>query len=299
MPLDYPIAGDRIRYANDKSPETYEVSIPVANSKGQGIPGLKVKVSVDRGTAIDAVTDGSGCVTVTVSKGPHSVAVDVCDTPVYVNNYSGSGTVTTRTGYCEFAFKADAQDPYEDVKAGSWSWTAISWAKTSGILKDVEGTSFEPSRAATRAEAVTFLWRLAGGKQTDYIIPFSDVPEDASYREAVRWAASEGIVQGRGAGFDPDGAVTREELAVMIYRYEQKLGGGFTGAWMFPLTNPDALDVSSWADEAMHWCVMNGIVSGGNAGKLTPRAEATREQAVAMLSRYAGLKLSTKAVGLC
>ena len=74
----------------------------------------------------------------------------------------------------------------------------------------------------------------------------------------------------------------------MLYRYEQKQGGGFIGAWMFLLDYPDALTVSSWADEAMHWCVMNGII-GGSDGLLLPQAEATRAQLVAVLSRYAQL----------
>ena len=72
----------------------------------------------------------------------------------------------------------------------------------------------------------------------------------------------------------------------MLYRYEQRSGGGFTGDWMFNLDFVDAVDVSDWAYEAMCWCNMNGIVQGKGDGILDPRGKATRAEAAALLMRF-------------
>ena len=86
-------------------------------------------------------------------------------------------------------------------------------------------------------------------------------------------------------GTNPTASVTREQLATMLYRYAQSKGKGFTGAWMFLLDYPDATNVSEWADEAMHWCVMKEIVNGVGENKLAPQGTATRAQIVTMLHR--------------
>ena len=85
--------------------------------------------------------------------------------------------------------------------------------------------------------------------------------------------------------FNPNGAVTREQLATMLYRYAQHKGQGFTGLWSFPLDYPDASSVSEWAYEAMCWMTMNGVINGMN-GKLAPASGATRAQVATMLMRY-------------
>ena len=83
--------------------------------------------------------------------------------------------------------------------------------------------------------------------------------------------------------------MTREQLATILYRYAQSKGQGFKGSWMFLLDFPDAGDVSEWADEAMHWMVMNDIINGMGDGTLNPGGEATRAQVATMLMRYKAL----------
>jgi hypothetical protein len=80
--------------------------------------------------------------------------------------------------------------------------------------------------------------------------------------------------------------VTREQLAAILYRYAQAQGKGFTGDWDFPLDYSDAADVSDWADEAMHWMTMHGIINGMGDGTLAPKAEATRAQIATMFMRF-------------
>ena len=115
---------------------------------------------------------------------------------------------------------------------------------------------------------------------------FDDVEMHGDLALAVRWAVGEGIVKGYGNGkFGPDDPVTREQMATMLYRNAQALGQGFQGLWYFPLDYPDADRISDWADEAMHWCVMKGILIGTGKG-LEPKATATDEQLALVLARW-------------
>ncbi len=87
--------------------------------------------------------------------------------------------------------------------------------------------------------------------------------------------------------FGPNDAITREQLAAMLYRYEQKRGsGGFTGAWMFLLDFADREEVSGWAYEAMCWMTMNHVIQGKGNRILDPRGYAARAEAAAMVQRY-------------
>ena len=135
----------------------------------------------------------------------------------------------------------------------------------------------EGDAPADRALAATVLWVMAGQPVVNYAPSFEDLDPEGTYMHAVRWAAAEGIIKGyNDKTFGPDDPITREQLAVMLYRYAQKNGLGFTGAWYFPLNYADAGDVSSWADEAMHWVVMNSLLEPAD-GKLLPAAAASRK----------------------
>lgn len=118
---------------------------------------------------------------------------------------------------------------------------------------------------ATRGDVVKWLYSEYGAdfpaEETNLV--FTDVPADSGEAEAVAWAAGLGIAKGYGDGrFGPNDPVTREQAAAMLYRFAQAAGQGFQGLWMFLLNYPDASEVSAWADEAMHWVVMNGILTG-------------------------------------
>ncbi|MCR5482023.1 MAG: S-layer homology domain-containing protein [Clostridia bacterium] len=87
----------------------------------------------------------------------------------------------------------------------------------------------------------------------------------------------------------PDGIVTREQLASFIYRYAKEQGRGFAAGEKFELNFSDAASVSTWATEAMQWCVKNGIVTGTTDTTLTPAGTANRGQIVTMLYRFFNL----------
>ncbi len=283
-PLVYPVTQNRILYANDLSPEEYAVSIPVVDLHGAPVTGMTVHAGVDSGTAKEYITDDGGKLNITVPKGAHAVFLDECDIPVYVNNYSGSGTVTTRTGYCEFSFTVVPPMAFTDVDSNDWFWDTVSWAWENGVMSGKSATIFDPNGFTTRAEAVMAIWNLDGAKYVNFIMPFSDVEDGAWYTEAVRWAASEGIVVGRGGLFEPGDRITREELATLIFRYEAYKND--TPAGRAELDFPDADEASAWAVDALSWCVYQNIIDRSDI-TLVPGNTPTRAEFAQMLRMYA------------
>ena len=182
----------------------------------------------------------------------------------------------------------DASDlPFSDVERDSWCYDAVKYTYDQGLLMGTSGHTFGTSGTLTRGQVVTILYRMAGSPKVSAAPDFTDVTADTWCADAVAWAAEEGLVEGYGDGtFRPDTAISRQQLAAMLYRYEQRDGGGFIGAWMFRLDFEDAGQVSDWAYEAMCWCTMNGIITGSTDGKLLPAGTATRAQTAAILQRY-------------
>mgnify|MGYP004687973651 CR=1 FL=1 len=172
---------------------------------------------------------------------------------------------------------------FYDVPNDAYYYEAVKWAAENGVTGGVGNDLFAPNQPCTRAQIVTFLWRAAGSPVVNYLMPFTDVDEGAYYAEAVRWAASTGIVTGlTETTFGANGVCTRAQAAVMIYRCAQAQGQGFTGAWMFllPFT-----DVPEWAYESVAWCYMNGVTTGVSETAFAPGNDCTRAQIVTFLWR--------------
>ena len=172
---------------------------------------------------------------------------------------------------------------FYDVPNDAYYYEAVKWAAENGITGGVGNSLFAPNQPCTRAQIVTFLWRAAGSPVVNYLMPFTDVDEGAYYAEAVRWAASTGIVTGlTEMTFGTDSVCTRAQAAAMIYRCAQAQGKGFTGAWMFHLP---FTDVPEWAYESVAWCYMNGVTTGVNETAFAPGNDCTRAQIVTFLWR--------------
>ena len=175
---------------------------------------------------------------------------------------------------------------FYDVPNDAYYYEAVKWAAENGITGGVGNSLFAPNQPCTRAQIVTFLWRAAGFPVVNYLMPFTDVDEGAYYAEAVRWAASTGIVTGlTETTFGTDSVCTRAQAAAMIYRCAQAQGKGFTGAWMFHLP---FTDVPEWAYESVAWCYMNGVTTGVNETAFAPGNDCTRAQIVTFLWRAFG-----------
>ena len=172
---------------------------------------------------------------------------------------------------------------FYDVPNDAYYYEAIKWAAENGVTGGVGNSLFAPNQPCTRAQIVTFLWRAAGSPVVNYLMPFTDVDEGAYYAEAVRWAASTGIVTGlTETTFGTDSVCTRALAAAMIYRCAQAQGKGFTGAWMFHLP---FTDVPEWAYESVAWCYMNGVTTGVSETSFAPGNDCTRAQIVTFLWR--------------
>ena len=134
---------------------------------------------------------------------------------------------------------------------------------------------------------VTMLWRLEGSPEARHA-GFRDVLADAWYAKAVSWAASEQIVDGYGDGrFGPNDSISREQLAVILWRYakykdRESLGGKPVNLGIFL----DAERIAPWAREGMQWAVNAGLISGTDPERLSPKADATRAQVATLLMRF-------------
>ena len=177
-------------------------------------------------------------------------------------------------------------NPFTDMSEGAWYYDAVQFVHQNGLMNGTSATTFSPGQTTSRAMIATILWRQADSPVVNYAMNFDDVDASAWYGEAVRWAAGEGIVSGYGDGkFGPNDAITREQLAVMLYNYEKKRGGNVSAAADLSRYT-DAGQISTWALDALRWAVSEGIITGTSSTTLSPKGQATRAQAAAMLTRF-------------
>ncbi len=180
------------------------------------------------------------------------------------------------------------KNPFGDIDAKGrhiYFTDAILWAAEQGITSGTSATTFEPDGVCTRAQVVTFLWRLAGQPEPKSgVNAFVDVKNDQYYSKAVAWAAESGITTGTSeTTFDPAATVTRAQFVTFLWRYlDRPVSGGY-GVFS---------DVSSghFAYSAILWAYENGITSGTSATTFDPNGAATRAQVVTFLYRANNLE---------
>ena len=180
---------------------------------------------------------------------------------------------------------------FGDLTATAWYHDGVHYCLENGLMRGVSGGKFLPDGSTTRAQLVTILWRLEGSPETTSAVRFGDTAGGAWYTEAVRWAAGCGVVKGYDNGrFGPNDAVTREQMAAILYRYAQHKGydvsaGNDTNILSFD----DAFAVSEYAIPAMQWACGSGMVRGiaqKGGMLLAPRDTTTRAQTATLLMRF-------------
>lgn len=175
--------------------------------------------------------------------------------------------------------------PFTDVK-NHWAVDYIQWAYENEIFQGTTETKFSPDQPLERAMLACVLYRIAGEPAIEGKSPFTDVPENRYYTDAVIWAEQQGVISGVGGGrFAPHEYATREQIVSMLYRYEQqsKIVRGTGDLSKFS----DEGQISSWARNAMSWAVGEEILHG-DAGRLRPGDNATRAEAAVMLHYWLG-----------
>lgn len=175
--------------------------------------------------------------------------------------------------------------PFTDLTQ-DWYRESVAYVYRNNLMYGTTNTTFSPDANLTRAMFAAMLYRLAGSPRVVGTCPFPDVPSTAYYLDAVIWGEKNGVIYGEGGKFNPDGKITREQMAAMMRRYadfcELKTDAradlsGFT----------DAAAVSSWALNDMKWAVAEHLLYGDTNSRLNPTNNATRAEAAAILQRFA------------
>lgn len=176
--------------------------------------------------------------------------------------------------------------PFTDVSQGAWYHDDVVYVYQNGLFNGESPTTFEPENKMERCMMTTVLHRLAGAPAVSYANLFRDIPDGQWYTKGTIWAGSLGVVTGVEPGrFDPSSNVTRQEIAVILYRYAGQMG--YNTSVTAPLSGfGDAGAVASWGSQAVSWAVGAGIL-GGSDGLLLPNGDATRAEVAAMLHRFA------------
>ena len=196
---------------------------------------------------------------------------------------SSSGTTTTPTTPANPV--PDKTMPFTDVKSNDWYYQSVQYAYDNGLFSGVSHDSFAPGDSMDRSMLVTVLHSL-DGKPAAGKGGFTDVADGAWYANAVAWAAEHGIVSGvSDSAFAPNGAITREQLAVMLYRYAQYKG--YDVSKTADLSGyADQGSISDWAAQAVQWACGSGLMTGRSANSLAPAGTLTRAEAATMLKAF-------------
>ena len=248
-------------------------------SHSAAVSGAAVTITVipDEGYQLDTltVTDGKGNELKLTEKGGGQYTFVM-----------PSGAVTVKAVFSKIEAEPEPL-PFKDVAETAWYADAVRYVYEHDLMNGTDTDQFSPDSTTSRSMIATILWRMAGSPVVNYTMDFSDVTQGQWYSEAIRWAASEGIVGGYGNGaFGTDDPITREQFAVMLYRFAQKQGYDVSvGENTNILSYADAFDVAEYAIPAMQWACGAGILNGSGAN-LNPQGDATRAQAAAMLMRF-------------
>lgn len=258
------------------TPTTYAVNVnaatngAVAADKKTASKGTTVTVtaSPSKGYVVDAVK--------VVDKDGKDVAVTEKDGK-YV--FTMPASAVTVTGSFKVETPAPVALPFTDVKSSNWFYDAVKYAYAQGLMTGTSATTFAPNGTMNRAMIVTVLYRLEKSPAVTGASKFTDVPAGQWYSDAVAWAAANKIVNGYDeTTFGPMNAVTREQMAAILFRYEQYKG--LENVTLEENLNrfPDQNKISAYAIPALQWAVGQKIINGNADGTLDPTGTATRAQ---------------------
>ena len=190
------------------------------------------------------------------------------DKEVSPGTFDGSSGTTQQT------------NKFVDVIPGSYYEEAVKWAVENGITQGTDATHFSPEDICTRAEVVTFLWRAAGSpKPKTDAMPFTDIPADSYYYNAVLWAVENGITSGTSDDtFSPDATCTRAQIVTFLWNSENSPAAGGRN----PFTDVAA---DTYCTDAVLWAAKEDITKGTGSTTFDPDMDCTRAQVVTLLWR--------------
>lgn len=263
--------------------EPAKPSFPVKiSNSGNGV----AKVDKSYASAGDKVT-----ITVTPGRNASVQRITVTDKDgerlKLTENRDGTYSFTMPNGAANvYARFSGSGLPFADVPSGSWYYDDIAYVYDAGLMTGLTATAFGPNLSTTRGMIVTILWRMENEPAAKHGCPFADVRRGSYYEQAIAWASENGIVTGFDAStFAPDRAITREQLAAILFRFAAYRGMDAVTLRENLSSFQDQAAISAYAVSALNWAVGEGLMQG-TGDKLEPTGSATRAQVAAMLRRF-------------
>lgn len=267
--------------------ESYGISVSDDIANGKLTVSDKRAKKGDTVTITTAPDDGYALDTVTVKdeKGKEIKLTDLGN-----GKFSFTMPDSKITIDAQFVEKTDeipvVVNPFADVKESDWFYNDVMYVYSKGIMSGTGEKTFEPNTTTNRAMFVAVAWRLENMPAPENEASFTDVEKGTWYTDAVAWAYENGIASGFGDGtFGPNESITREQLAVFLYKYAQYKGYDLTITGNID-SFIDKDSVSPWAKDAVLWAVQNGFIAGKDGNKLDPKGFATRAEFAAIIHRF-------------
>ncbi|WP_143149498.1 S-layer homology domain-containing protein [Butyricicoccus pullicaecorum] len=267
------------RYQIDKPSNVENGSIKVSDSKAQKGDTVTITVTPDEGYELDklAVYDKDGDKLDLKDKGEGKFTFEM-----------PKGDVEIEVSFAQIEDET-VKANFADVAADAWYADAVQYVYENGMMSGTSETTFSPDVTTTRGMIVTILYRLEGSpdlSNENLGYPYADVDANAYYADAVYWARQNGIVSGMSAEqFAPNNAITREQMAAILYRYAQFKGYDVSAKADLSVYT-DAANVGTYATDAMAWANGAQLIAGTSQATLTPAGNATRAQVATILMRF-------------
>ena len=264
------------RYEISKPSDVENGSIKVSDSKAERGDTVTITVTPDEGYELDklAVYDKDGDKIDLKDKGDGKFTFEMPKGDVEIE--VSFALIEDETVKANFA----------DVAADAWYADAVQYVYENGMMSGTSETTFSPDLTTTRGMIVTILYRMENEPAVTGTTAFTDVAADQYYANAVAWAAQNGIVSGTTATtFAPNNAITREQMAAILYRYAQFKGYDVSVKADLSVYT-DAAQVSTYATDAMAWANGAQLITGTSQAMQTPASNATRAQVATILMRF-------------
>lgn len=282
------------------APKTDFTTVKVQQrSSGGGEPAkpsfpVKISNSGDGVAKVDKSYASAGAkVTITVTPGRNATVQRITVTDEdgerlkLTENRDGTYSFTMPSGTVNVYVRFSGSGlPFADVPSGSWYYDDVAYVYDTGLMTGLTVTAFGPNLSTTRGMIVTILWRMENEPAAKHGCPFADVRRGSYYEQAIAWASENGIVTGFDAStFAPDRAITREQLAAILFRFAAYRGMDAVTLRENLSSFQDQAAISAYAVSALNWAVGEGLMQG-TGDKLEPTGSATRAQVAAMLRRF-------------
>lgn len=281
------------------APKTDIATVKVQQRSSGGEPAkpsfpVKISNSGDGVAKVDKSYASAGDkVTITVTPGRNATVQHITVTDEdgerlkLTENRDGTYSFTMPNGAANvYARFSGSGLPFADIPSGSWYYDDVAYVYDTGLMTGLTATTFGPNLSTTRGMIVTILWRMENEPVAKHGCPFADVRRGSYYEQAIAWASENGIVTGFDAStFAPDRAITREQLAAILFRFAAYRGMDAVTLRETLSSFQDQAAISAYAVSALNWAVGEGLMQG-TGDKLEPTGSATRAQVAAMLRRF-------------